>query len=183
MDMGPVYYSEPDVRFAAERIRCTSPVARSDLSPEQERIVQALKQRDREVRAHEQAHLAAGGAYVIGGPAYAFQIGPDGKRYAVGGEVSIDTSEVPDNPEATLRKMEQVRRAALAPKDPSAADQRVASMASKMEAEARRELQGENHAGQDETAPPKNDLIQHAAEAYRQASEFFPTDYRLDLLV
>lgn len=66
--------------------------------------------RDREVRAHEQAHMAAAGAYSRGGP--------DNRQYAVGGEVQIDTSAVSGDPEATIRKAQTVRRAANAPATP-----------------------------------------------------------------
>ena len=44
---------------------------------------------DREERQHEQAHLSAAGGHARGGPSYQYETGPDGKRYAVGGEVSI----------------------------------------------------------------------------------------------
>ncbi len=98
-----------------------------------------LASRDREVRAHEQAHAAVGGSYA-GAPTYTFKNGPDGKRYAVGGEVSIDTSAVASDPEATLRKMEVVIRAALAPAEPSAQDRRVAAQATAQAAQARAEL-------------------------------------------
>jgi hypothetical protein len=57
----------------------------------------------------------------------------------VGGEVSIDTSSVPGDPEATMQKARDVRRAALAPASPSAQDQMVAAKAAQMEAEARTE--------------------------------------------
>ncbi|NOQ47505.1 MAG: catalase, partial [Desulfobulbaceae bacterium] len=100
-----------------------------------------LKQRDREVRAHEQAHLANAGQYA-GGPSYSYQQGPDGKRYAVGGEVPIDVSKK-RTPEQTIQKMRTVRRAALAPANPSSADRSIAASASRKEAEARRELQNE----------------------------------------
>ena len=62
-----------------------------ELTDEEEQIVKELKARDAEVRAHEAAHIAASGG-LAGAPSYTFQDGPDGKRYAVGGEVSIDTS-------------------------------------------------------------------------------------------
>ena len=78
------------------------------------------------VRAHEQAHKAAAGAHAKGGPTYEYQSGPDGKRYAVGGEVQIDTSPVPNDPQATIQKMQQVQRAANAPAEPSSQDRRVA---------------------------------------------------------
>ncbi len=98
-----------------------------------------LKSRDREVRAHEAAHAAVGGQYA-GAPVLQYQKGPDGRRYAVAGEVSIDTSTVPDNPQATIRKLETVRAAALAPADPSPQDRQVAARASILIADARRQL-------------------------------------------
>ena len=98
-----------------------------------------LKNRDREVRQHELAHLAAGGSYVRGSPTYSYKTGPDGQRYAVGGEVQIDTGEVPDDPEATARKMQVVMKAALAPKDPSGQDYRVAAQARQLEMKAHAE--------------------------------------------
>ncbi|MCY7295631.1 putative metalloprotease CJM1_0395 family protein [Alteromonas sp. a30] len=104
--------------------------------------VQELKDRDREVRTHEQAHAAVGGQYA-GSPSYEFETGPDGRRYAVGGEVSIDISEE-NSPEDTVRKMEQVRAAALAPNEPSPQDFRVASEATQKAAEARAELARES---------------------------------------
>ena len=73
----------------------------STLSEQELKQVQELKTRDREVRAHEAAHLAAAGSLAIGGASYSYQRGPDGVQYAVGGEVSIDTSAVEGDPEAT----------------------------------------------------------------------------------
>ncbi|NPV85873.1 MAG: hypothetical protein HPY45_07685 [Anaerolineae bacterium] len=116
------------------------------LDKQQQAEVETLKKRDREVRAHEQAHLAAGGNLVRGGAVFEYKTGPDGKRYAVGGEVSIDTSEVPDDPQATLRKAAQIKRAALAPAQPSAQDYRVAAQASQMEARAAMQLMRQNYA-------------------------------------
>lgn len=107
------------------------------LSPEAEQQLKELKQRDAEVRAHERAHMAAAGQHAMGGAQYTYQAGPDGRRYAIGGRVNIDTSEVPDDPEASEEKAQQVRRAALAPGDPSAQDMQVAAQAAQMEAEAR----------------------------------------------
>lgn len=109
------------------------------LSDEELHQVEQMAERDREVRAHEQAHKAVGGKYA-GAISYDYERGPDGKTYAVGGEVQIDLSEVDGDPESTIRKMQQVRRAALAPAEPSAQDRRVAAEASQLEAEARTEL-------------------------------------------
>ena len=112
-----------------------------ELTPEEEQQVDELKQRDREVRTHEQAHLAAAGPHALGGPTYDFQNGPDGRSYAVGGEVQIDTSPVEGDPEATIRKAQTIRAASLSPAEPSAQDRAVAAAATQMEAHAQRELQ------------------------------------------
>ena len=111
---------------------------RLELSESEERQVQKLKKRDREVRAHEHAHMAAGAGVVQGGASFTYQRGPDGRNYAVGGEVKIDTSAESD-PDQTIRKMQQVKRAALAPAEPSGTDRAVAAQAGKVEAQARQE--------------------------------------------
>ena len=129
-----------------------------DLSNGQRQVVKGLKKRDLEVRAHEQAHMAAGGPVVQGGATYQYQTGPDGKMYAVGGEVNIDVS--PERtPEATIRKMYQVRKAALAPAQPSGTDRAVAAQASQIEAQARME---KNNAGQPQ------DGVNSPADSQRQ---------------
>lgn len=112
----------------------------TELTPEEKRDVEELKARDREVRAHEMAHVLAGGAYVTSGPSYTYQTGPDGKGYAVGGSVGIDTSPVDGDPEATIQKMQTVVAAALAPAMPSGQDMKVAAQARQAEAKARAEL-------------------------------------------
>ena len=111
-----------------------------ELSDEERQIVEELKARDAEVRAHEQAHAAVGGAYISGGISYTMQTGPDGKQYAIGGEVSIDTSPVRGDPEATLEKMQTIQSAAMAPANPSDADRAVAAAAAQTAAAARAEL-------------------------------------------
>ncbi|MFQ1879053.1 putative metalloprotease CJM1_0395 family protein [Aeromonas veronii] len=111
----------------------------------QEQQVQDLVERDKEVRTHEQAHQSAGGEYASS-PTYQFTQGPDGKRYATGGEVQIDTSVVPGDPAATIAKMQQIRAAALAPAEPSAQDLAVARSAAASEAKARKELMAEQSA-------------------------------------
>ncbi|UEM22996.1 hypothetical protein JL100_009710 [Skermanella mucosa] len=100
--------------------------------------VKELKKRDTEVRNHERAHQAAGGQYA-GSPSYTYQTGPDGRRYAIGGEVSIDISPERD-PAATIAKMERIRGAATAPAEPSPQDYKVAAAADKARMEAQREL-------------------------------------------
>lgn len=103
---------------------------------EEQRLVQALVARDREVHAHESAHVAVGRQYVVSGPSYTYQQGPNGRHYAIGGEVQLDVSaEAEAN--ATLNKAEIVRRAALAPVEPSAQDRLVAARATQLAAQAR----------------------------------------------
>lgn len=113
------------------------------LTEEEQKQVEELKARDTEVKAHEQAHIAAGGSYVRGGARYDYQTGPDGKKYAVGGEVSIDTSAVEGDPQATINKAQVILKAALAPAEPSGQDKAVASQARQMMASARKELMSE----------------------------------------
>jgi hypothetical protein len=120
--------------------------AAETLTEDEQKEVQDLKQRDREVKAHEMAHAAAGGQYA-GGASYEYQTGPDGKRYAVGGEVSIDTSPIKGDPEATIRKMQTVRKAALAPAQPSAQDRAVAAKAAQEENKARRQVRKQGTGG------------------------------------
>ncbi|GEM_PF-873363 len=113
--------------------------AAENLDNQQIQELQELKQRDAEVRTHEQAHLAAAGQYSRGGPSFTYEKGPDGVSYAVGGEVEVDLSKE-RTPEATISKMQTIKRAALAPASPSAADRSIAAYASNMESEARQEV-------------------------------------------
>ncbi len=130
-----------------------------ELSEEEEQQVRELKQRDTEVKAHEQAHATVGGSYASA-PSYEYTVGPDGKRYATSGEVQIDASPVRDNPEATIRKMDIVIRAALAPAEPSSQDLQVAKQAQATRAKAQAELQkkrleeqkGDNGENREDTA-------------------------------
>ncbi len=133
-------------------------------STDQDKAIQKLRARDQEVRAHEQAHAAAAGGLAKGGPSFTFERGPDGKQYAVGGEVSIDTAPVAGDPEATIRKAQQIRSAALAPADPSSQDRAVAASASTLEAQARQEIQQEKREEKDKestesSAPPTRPQI------------------------
>ncbi len=134
--------------------------APQQLTEEEKRLLEELKARDREVRAHEAAHRAVGGQYVRGGISYTYQSGPDGNQYAIGGEVSIDTTPVAGDPQATAEKAEQVKRAALAPVNPSPQDHAVAAQATQMAAQARAEIQqqrAEEFQRQSETAAEGED--------------------------
>lgn len=115
-----------------------------ELSEADHKQVAELKKIDREVRSHEAAHMAAAGGLAKGAARFSYQKGPDGQLYAVGGEVSIDTSAVAGNPEATLAKANIIRAAALAPADPSSQDRAVAASAAQMAAAARIDIAAEN---------------------------------------
>ena len=159
-EQAPVAREETD-RSSESSTQSAGKQDKAETSPQQQRLEQLeiaeLATRDREVRAHEQAHAAVGGSYA-GAPSYTYTHGPDGQRYAVAGEVSIDTSAVANDPQATLSKMEIVVRAALAPAEPSAQDLRVAAQAQVQMVQARVELAelrpGETAAGPAERAQP-----------------------------
>ncbi|GGY92443.1 putative metalloprotease CJM1_0395 family protein [Shewanella fodinae] len=108
-------------------------------SPQQQQQLEQLKQRDDEVRTHERAHATVGGVYA-GQPQFDYEDGVDGKRYAVNGEVDIDVSVIPSDPQATMNKMKQVYAAAMAPNDPSSADIQVAAEAMRKYNSAREQL-------------------------------------------
>ncbi|MFP4246271.1 MAG: putative metalloprotease CJM1_0395 family protein [Halochromatium sp.] len=99
-----------------------------ELSPQELRLLEQLKQTDRKVRQHEMAHQIAGGRYT-GSARYDYEIGPDGQRYAVAGRVSVDYGPITGDPRATIEKMQTVIAAALAPADPSPADYQIAARA------------------------------------------------------
>ena len=115
-----------------------------ELSLEEQRIVTELQAADTNVRAHEAAHMAAGGG--LTSPAsYTYERGPDNKMYAVAGEVGISTGEG-NTPQESLNKAQTIRRAALAPADPSPQDLKVAAQAASMEMSARAQIMQEKMA-------------------------------------
>lgn len=136
------------------------------VSTEDQRQIDQLKSTDSKVHAHEQAHIAVGGDLVRGGASFSYQTGPDKKRYAVAGEVSIDTSKE-QTAEATIPKAEHIRQTALAPSDPSAQDRQVAAMAAQMEMQARLEVAMQ---AAEERGRAGNDQASRAIGAYQVAS-------------
>jgi SprA-related family len=114
------------------------------LSAEAQQKLRELSVRDQEVRTHEAAHAAVGGRYA-GAPQLGYEQGPDGQRYAVEGKVNIDTSEIPGDPQQTLAKADIIKKAALAPQNPSAADRAIAAEATQMASKARMEMSAEQN--------------------------------------
>lgn len=109
------------------------------LSDTELKQVEQLRQRDQEVKRHEAAHLAAAGQHATGGARFTYSRGPDGRSYAIGGSVGIDVSPE-SNPEATIRKANQIKRAAMAPAEPSAQDRSVAAAAVSLRHQAQAEV-------------------------------------------
>lgn len=116
-----------------------------DLSADERRLIQSLRSRDQQVRAHELAHQAAGGPYA-GAASFTYRKGPNGGQYAVAGEVDVSLQRTGD-PKSDLRMAEAVRSAALAPAEPSAQDRSVAAEAAAIASEARLALQSAPRAG------------------------------------
>ncbi|MFQ5463019.1 MAG: putative metalloprotease CJM1_0395 family protein [Phycisphaerae bacterium] len=154
-----------DAGGGSDRSVSTSTVSGKELTEQEQAQVRKLKKRDAEVRRHEQSHQAAAGSAASGGPSFEYKTGPDGKRYAVGGEVQIDTSQVSGDPQATIEKMRQVRRAALAPGNPSAQDRAVAAQAQAAERKAQAELRKErsDSATAGSTEPGSGEMTQSAS--------------------
>jgi hypothetical protein len=113
----------------------TTPSGRPALTPDQKAEVERLQKRDAEVRAHEAAHQAAAGA-AGGAASFSYTTGPDGRSYAVGGEVHVQMPAA-RTPEEAIRNAQRMRAAALAPADPSGQDRAVAADAAAVEMAAR----------------------------------------------
>ena len=145
-DVAATPASTDSSRPEQKETKTPKPVAGEKLSEADQQVIDQLQSRDREVRAHEAAHQAAGGG-AVGGASYSYQQGPDGKQYAIGGEVPVDLSSGGGSPEATIAKMARVRAAATAPAEPSGQDLAVAAAASSIEAAARQELRTKTDEG------------------------------------
>jgi hypothetical protein len=152
-DKEPTQPKQPDTKGSNQQ-----PLDEAEL-----RQVQQLKQRDTEVRTHEQAHLSTAGQYAAGGPSFSYKTGPNGKRYAVGGSVPIDMGKE-STPAATIMKMRTVKRAALAPANPSAADRQIAAQAGMQEIKAMQELQTTQLA-ESKNASPLSPVDEEMSEA------------------
>ena len=136
--------------------------------------INKLRATDQKVRQHEQAHLAAAGGLGVGGASFQYQRGPDGKNYAVSGEVQIDVSPGQDA-KSTIEKARHIQAAALAPSDPSPQDLAVAAAAAQMEARAMAELSRQQSdqngdAGGAAQADVSGRSLKRALEAYNQSS-------------
>lgn len=140
------------------------------LTQEQRQQLSQLQQRDSEVRSHEAAHLAAGGSVVSGSASFTYQKGPDGRLYAIGGEVPI-SSPTATTPQEQIEIARQIQAAALAPASPSPQDFKVAASAAMMEAQARQEL----------SVQKSEELKQKAIDSYGKNKEENENGIGLDI--
>ena len=109
---------------------------------EQKAQIETLAIRDREVRSHERTIRSAGGD-LTGGASVSFKEGPDGVKYAASVDVPIDTSTVPGNPEATIKKMRVVQQTALAPAESTSSDRATVTAATRLLLQAQIDLVAE----------------------------------------
>lgn len=87
-----------------------------------------MQQRDQQVRQEEKAHVAVAGD--LAGPiSYTYQLGPDGRQYAVGGSVSVQAQTVSGDPAEAKRLSGRMATAANAATNPSAQDFATARLA------------------------------------------------------
>jgi hypothetical protein len=162
--------TEADATFDNSKATAVENGADEAFTEEEQREVDYLKQRDAEVKKHEQAHLAVAGQYARGGASFEYEVGPNGKRYAVGGEVQIDISQG-RTPEETLQKALIVRQAALAPAEPSNQDRQVAAKAASMAQSARREIAEEQQQKNDKKKPAKTSAEESNIQASTETGE------------
>ncbi len=167
---------------AAEKVRIEARLAELEKKIDKEKTTgldpaetdqkNRLQARDGEVRAHEMTHIAAAGGLVKGGMSLVYQTGPDGRSYAIGGSVQIDTSKGA-TPEETIQKAQRMRSAALAPSDPSPADLQVAARASQLESQARAEItkQQQSSSEQPEVANSKQAATQNPVATPSSSSD------------
>ena len=115
-----------------------------DLSSEEQQQLRDLERRDQQVRTRDMAFIAAAGG-AAGSYSVEYETGPDGRRYAVGADIKLDTSEGA-TPEQTLAKARALRAATMSARGESSTDASATAKAVRMEAEARAEIERERAA-------------------------------------
>jgi len=128
----------------------------NELSESEKKLTEDLASRDAQVRAHESAHQSNAGG-LAGAASYTYQQGPDGKLYAIGGEVPISTP-TSSTPEEAIANARKITAAAMAAASPSPQDFAVASSAKMMEAQARQQKNQEMQKQQTGIATYSNEM-------------------------
>lgn len=136
-----VEIEKASVIYANEQIQAEtiSPMV-GEMTLEQANELKRIQGKAEKVVSHEDAHAMVGGTLMLGGPTYQYELGPDGEVYESSGQSRIDMSPLVGNPQGTVFKMQHVKRAAMAPLNPSGADRVVASQADQIENQARKQL-------------------------------------------
>ena len=93
-----------------------------------ERVLEKFKNIDSNIKSHEQSHASSIGTTTP--ISYNYQMGPDGKMYATGGHVRLDTS-IPNDPKAAMAKLDKIQHASNGV-DMSGADSSIARQANLM---------------------------------------------------
>ena len=133
----------------------------NELSEDEKHLVLDLQSRDAEVKAHEAAHQSGGAT--TGGATFTYQQGPDGKMYAIGGEVSV-SFQTGSTPQKTIANAQAVIASALAPADPSGQDMAIASSAMVMIMKAQQQLSKETQNEISGKETYKKEAINHSNE-------------------
>ncbi len=110
---------------------------------DEQRVIDQLKSRDKEVRVHELAHSTSPDLIKIGSSQLDYTIGPDGKAYATGGKVTLSTGNS-RTPEDAIAKAEALKKASMAPGAPSSQDFQALNAAISMEFEAKNQIYNDN---------------------------------------
>lgn len=135
------------------------------LDQEDQARLAEMRARDKDVRDQKAAQARAAAPYA-GAANFEYETGPDGRQYAVSGEVKIDVSATVGDASETARKMEQILSATLAADELSVEDRRVLAEARKQRLEAQTDIiaaNAEQRAGAAEE--------EARAEARREARE------------
>lgn len=114
------------------------------LTDDQLKSVKKKRDFDKALTKHEEDHHTVAADLARSGPLYETKVGEDGETYRTSGKVMIDTGTTEDD-EKTVKKMKQVRAAALAPDGNQLAplseqDKKVAGEASEKERKAQLRL-------------------------------------------
>lgn len=145
--------SQPAMRSPDAIVRMGNPQAESETSQ--------MESRSRRIVEHENRHAAilrdAPDNTADAKPQFVHKQGPDGRKYAVAGEVNTDLKPIPGNPHATEQKAESVYRSALGNADRSQSDYDAARQAMFVAQEARQaKMIQRNSAGKPAMASPLN---------------------------
>ncbi len=157
-----------------------TPTSESELSPEARASLRELQSIDRAVRTEEQTHAAVAGAYGST-PQYTYVRGPDGRQYAVGGSVSVDTSSAV-TPEQAQQAAGAVAAAAASVNTPSSADFQAVAQANRTNSDNQNTAgsQNESQPAAAATNDPMQQIREQARSAYRSWQNA-PAGARLDI--